>query len=117
MFSRYLNKPEATREVLSEDGWYSTGDYGLFDKKVNSYKILGRMSADIIKKGGYKLSALEIEGVLLKNPKVSEACVFGVNDEKYQEEIFAYVVPSDKSLTIEELKEFAKRNLPKYQVP
>ena len=60
MFDRYLNKPEATqKEFLGE--WFKTGDYASVNKDTGAFKILGRISQDIIKKAGYKISALEIE--------------------------------------------------------
>lgn len=61
------------------------------------YKILGRLSQDIIKKGGYKLSALEIEGVILEHPDVDEVCVLGIYDEKMGEEVGVYIVPTKKA--------------------
>lgn len=59
------------------------------------YKILGRLSQDIIKKGGYKISALEIENRLLEHPLISEACVLGIPDDKLGEEIGAIIVPKN----------------------
>ena len=84
MFDRYLNKPEATAKEFHGD-WFMTGDYVSYQKGV--FKILGRISQDIIKKAGYKISALDIESVLLQNTQVKECCVFGVPDVKYGEEI------------------------------
>jgi len=91
MFDRYLYRPDATAESFNEDGWFLTGDSAMRGSS-GSYKILGRLSQDIIKKGGYKLSALEIENVLLDNPKVKEVAVVGVPDDKYGDEIAAIVV-------------------------
>jgi acyl-CoA synthetase (AMP-forming)/AMP-acid ligase II len=60
MFDRYLNKPEATqKEFLGE--WFKTGDYVSVNKDTGSFRILGRISQDIIKKAGFKISALDIE--------------------------------------------------------
>ena len=68
MFDRYINKPEATAESFHTDDrglkWFKTGDCVVIDKN-GSYRIEGRLSADIIKKAGYKISALDIEAVLL----------------------------------------------------
>ena len=58
---------------------------------------MGRLSADIIKKGGYKLSALEIEQAILQNDLVSECCVFGIDDEKQGEEILALIILKDQN--------------------
>jgi len=71
MFDRYLNKPEETeKSFLEVEGrkWFRTGDSAQINPDTGSYQILGRMSQDIIKRAGYKISALEIENVLLDNP-------------------------------------------------
>lgn len=111
MFDRYLNKPEATAKEFYMDErrgqfWFKTGDCAVRDNE-GVYKILGRLSADIIKKGGYKLSALEIESVLLTHAGVNEACVLGMPDPKYGDEIAALIVGSD-GVGSEELQEFCK---------
>lgn len=74
MFECYLNKPEATKETFDENGWFKTGDIVSVDSE-GYYKILGRNSVDIIKSGGYKLSALEIETEILSHPQVAEVSV------------------------------------------
>mmetsp|Transcript_29620 Transcript_29620/g.22018 ORF Transcript_29620/g.22018 Transcript_29620/m.22018 type:complete len:113 (-) Transcript_29620:16-354(-) len=79
--------------------------------------MLGRLSGDIIKKGGYKISALEIECVLSKHPKVGEVCVFGISDPKYGEDIYCQIVPKYSSLTIEEMQVFAMERMSSYKVP
>ena len=68
---------------------------------TGSYKIEGRLSQDIIKKAGYKISALEIEAVILSQGQVKEVCVFGIPEDKhgYGEEIAALIVPNDKSIS------------------
>jgi malonyl-CoA/methylmalonyl-CoA synthetase len=82
------------------------------------YKILGRLSQDIIKKSGYKLSALEIESRLLEHPDVAEACVLGVPHEKYGEEVACIIVPKDLSKTEHKhLKEYCETHLSTYKVP
>jgi acyl-CoA synthetase (AMP-forming)/AMP-acid ligase II len=93
VFDRYLFKPEATAKEFTEDGWFKTGDC-VIRTETGDFKILGRLSQDIIKKGGYKLSALEIEDRLLQHTSVAEVAVIGVPDEKYGEEICAFVVGS-----------------------
>ena len=72
MFDRYLYKPEATEKEFyidpeTQTKWFKTGDCAVRDKN-GVYQIKGRLSADIIKKGGYKISALDIESVLLSHP-------------------------------------------------
>ena len=66
LFKEYWEKPKATRETFTQDGWFRTGDIALVNDGY--YKILGRDSIDIIKSGGYKISALEIEEVLRQHP-------------------------------------------------
>lgn len=69
MFCGYWNRPEATQKEFDEDGWFKTGDIALNMK--GNYKILGRSSVDILKVGGYKISALDIERVFLSHPNIS----------------------------------------------
>lgn len=92
VFSEYWGRPEATRETFAEDGWFVTGDYAARDAD-GYYYILGRLSADIIKSGGYKISALDIERVLLDHPQIAEVAVLGVPDDTYGERIAAVIMP------------------------
>jgi malonyl-CoA/methylmalonyl-CoA synthetase len=76
MFNCYINKPEETKKSFTSDGWFKTGDCAILlpindeGKPKGMFKHLGRLSQDIIKKGGYKLSALEIESVILEHSSV-----------------------------------------------
>ena len=83
-------------ESFTDDGWFKTGDYvtALLDNNTNQYlyTIEGRLSQDIIKKAGYKLSALEIENSILEHHEVAEICVMGVPCEKNGEEVAALLV-------------------------
>jgi len=84
------------------------------------FKMLGRKNVDIIKCGGYKLSALEIETNLLANPNIAEVAVFGVPDDTFGEAVCAVVVPKKdamEDLTLESLKTWAKDVLPEYSLP
>jgi len=82
------------------------------------YKILGRSSVDIIKSGGYKLSSLEIESVLLQHPKIRECAVVGKPDETWGEKVTAVcVLESGQTLTIKELRDWGKELLASYKVP
>ena len=80
-FKEYWNKPEETKKTFTSDGWFKTGDIAIYD--VDSYKILGRNSVDIIKSGGYKISALEIEDVLRAHPMIKDCGVVGIPDEEW----------------------------------
>ncbi|WP_373048008.1 AMP-binding protein [Vulgatibacter sp.] len=94
VFAGYLNRPEATAEVIDGDGWFYTGD--LATRSADGYlRIVGRRATDLIKTGGYKVGAGEIEAALLEHPAVREAAVVGAPDEDLGERIVAFVVPSD----------------------
>merc|ERR1712187_120543 len=82
----------------------------------NIYRIMGRSSVDIIKSGGYKLSALEIESVLLQHEKIKECAVLGKPDETWGEKVTAVVVLNG-SLTIKELRDWGKERMASYKVP
>ena len=112
LFDRYLNKPEATAKEF-KDGWFKTGDY-VKKQADGTFRILGRMSQDIIKKAGYKISGLEIESHLLEHSKVTEVCVLGIADEKYGEEI-ACVFCGEVSQA--ELESFAREKMSSYKLP
>ncbi|TEA03522.1 acyl-CoA synthetase [Mycobacteroides salmoniphilum] len=91
LFSGYLNLPEKTAEVLTEDGWYRTGDVAVVDP-AGMHRIVGRESVDLIKSGGYRIGAGEIETVLLGHPGIVEVAVVGVPDDDLGQRIVAYVV-------------------------
>ena len=93
LFDRYLNRPEATAEVLDADGWYRTGDVAVIDGD-GMHRIVGRESVDLIKSGGFRIGAGEIETALLGYPGVSEAAVVGVPDDDLGQRIVAYIVGS-----------------------
>lgn len=104
--------------VLSKEAlWYRTGDYAVFEDGY--YKILGRMSADIIKTGGYKVSALEIENVLQDHPNISEVCVMGVTDEEYGQRVGALIVLKNQqdSLELKDLRSWCRDKLGSYKIP
>jgi malonyl-CoA/methylmalonyl-CoA synthetase len=115
LFKEYWNKPEETKKSFTKDGWFKTGD--MVSVEDGNYKIVGRLSTDIIKSGGYKISALEIEAVLPEHPQIKECAVVGMPDEVYGEKIMAVVVMKDGMITLEELREFAKDKLANYKLP
>jgi malonyl-CoA/methylmalonyl-CoA synthetase len=91
LFLEYLNRPDATAEVL-RDGWFRTGD--LATRAPDGYiRIVGRRATDLIKSGGFKIGAGEIEGALLEHPDVREAAVTGEPDPDLGERIVAWIVP------------------------
>ncbi len=91
LFDGYLNQPERTAAVSTDDGWFVTGDAATIGPD-GFHRIVGRESIDIIKTGGYKVGAGEVETALLTHPAVSEAAVVGVPDDDLGERIVAYVV-------------------------
>ncbi|MBL8937567.1 MAG: AMP-binding protein [Archangium sp.] len=93
VFLGYLNRPEATAAVLDADGWFFTGDLGTMDADGH-VRIVGRRATDLIKCGGYKVGAGEVEAALLEHPLVREAAVVGRPDPDLGERIVAFVVTS-----------------------
>ncbi|KAF3889412.1 MULTISPECIES: acyl-CoA synthetase [Nostocales] len=115
VFLEYWQNPEATAKAF-QDGWFLTGDLAVVEN--GNYRILGRMSVDIIKTGGYKVSALEIEEVLRTHPDIQECAVVGVKDPEWGERVCAALVlqHSDR-LTLEAFRSWAKERLAVYKVP
>ncbi|TDK93072.1 acyl-CoA synthetase [Mycolicibacterium mucogenicum] len=113
LFSGYLNRADATAEVLSDDGWYRTGDVAVIDAD-GMHRIVGRESVDLIKSGGFRVGAGEIETVLLGHPDVSEAAVVGVPDDDLGQRIVAFVVGSASA---QELIDFVAQQLSVHKRP
>ncbi|MFG2141540.1 acyl-CoA synthetase [Streptomyces sp. NPDC048650] len=90
LFTEYLNRPDATAAAF-DGGWFRTGDMAIRDGSGN-YRIVGRRATDLIKSGGYKIGAGEIENALLAHPAVAEAAVTGEPDEDLGERIVAWIV-------------------------
>ncbi|MDX2920906.1 MULTISPECIES: acyl-CoA synthetase [Streptomyces] len=94
LFTGYLNRPDATAAAHTADGWFRTGDVGTVD--ADGYvSIVGRKATDLIKSGGYKIGAGEIENVLLAHPGVREVAVTGEEDPDLGERVVAWVVATD----------------------
>ena len=93
MFDRYLNLPEVTASEFTKDGWFLTGDQAKRDPETGEIAILGRISTDILKVSGYKISALEIERAILSLnlQGVGDVAVIGVPDDVKGERIVAFV--------------------------
>ncbi|MEU9432161.1 acyl-CoA synthetase [Streptomyces sp. NPDC048252] len=94
LFTEYLNRPDATTAAFTSDGWFRTGDVAVRDPD-GYVRIVGRKATDLIKSGGYKIGAGEIENALLEHPGVREAAVTGEPDADLGERIVAWVVPAD----------------------
>ncbi|WP_284230724.1 acyl-CoA synthetase [Mycobacterium antarcticum] len=113
MFDGYLNRPDATADVLGADGWYRTGDVAVIDAG-GMHRIVGRESVDLIKSGGYRIGAGEIEAVLLAHGGVAEAAVVGLPDADLGQRIVAFVVGSAAA---EELIEHVAQQLSVHKRP
>lgn len=115
VFLEYWQRPEETRQAF-RDGWFRTGDMAVVED--GAYRLLGRTSVDIIKTGGYKVSALEIEEVLRRHPAIAECAVVGVEDPEWGQRVSAAVeLQPDAALTLEELQRWAREYLALYKVP
>jgi malonyl-CoA/methylmalonyl-CoA synthetase len=115
VFREYWRKPDATRDAF-RDGWFRTGDTAVVDR--GSYRLLGRTSIDILKTGGYKVSALEIEEVLREHPIIGDCAVVGVDDEEWGQRVCAAIeVRSGASLDRDALAAWMKERLAPYKVP
>lgn len=115
VFKEYWNKPEATSESFTEDGWFKTGDIAAVDE-IGGYRILGRNSVDIIKSGGYKISALEIEEVLRQYPGIADCSVVGLPNDEWGELVAAAIVtksPVDEKA----LSTWMREQMPAYKTP
>jgi fatty acid CoA ligase FadD36 len=91
LFDGYLGRPDATAAVFTDDGWFRTGDVGVIDGD-GMHRIVGRESTDLIKSGGYRIGAGEVETALLGHPDVTEAAVVGLPDDDLGQRIVAFVV-------------------------
>ena len=115
VFSEYWRKPEVTKDSFCE-GWFCTGDVAVIEN--GNFRILGRKSIDIIKTGGYKVSALEIEEVLRTHPDIKDCAVVGLEDPEWGERVSAALVLKDGSdLTLHSLRRWGKERLAAYKVP
>ena len=115
VFRAYWNRPEASAETFDGD-WFRTGDMAVLERGY--YRIMGRLSVDIIKSGGYKLSALEIEAALLEHPHILECAVIGLPDDTWGEAVSAAVVLKENTtLDLATLREWCKERLSVYKVP
>jgi fatty acid CoA ligase FadD36 len=114
LFDGYLNRPDATAEAFDDDGWYRTGDVAVVDS-AGMHRIVGRESVDLIKSGGYRIGAGEIETVLLGHPGVQEAAVVGLPDPDLGQRIVAFVVGSEHNA--DELINYVAQELSAHKRP
>ena len=115
VFSEYWNKPEATAKEFTEDGWFKTGDVAIVEDGY--IRIMGRNSVDIIKSGGYKISALEIEEVLRTHPLINDCAVVGIADDEWGELIVAAIVVKENNIDLDALNKWLRENMAAYKTP
>jgi malonyl-CoA/methylmalonyl-CoA synthetase len=115
VFLEYWGRRDATAEAF-EAGWFRTGDISVLERGM--YRILGRSSVDIIKTGGYKVSALEIEDVLREHSDVSDCAVVGIDDPEWGERVSAAVVSrSGAPVEVDDLRAWARGRMAAYKLP
>ena len=114
VFLEYINLSEKTKDSFKE-GWFLTGDVALLEKGY--FRLLGRDSIDVIKSGGYKIAALEIEDTLLRHPNIKECAVIGKKDDKWGEIVVSAIVIREKELSIEEVQKWCSKRLSGYKIP
>ncbi|KAJ8655702.1 hypothetical protein O0I10_008587 [Lichtheimia ornata] len=119
VFLEYWQRPDATKKEFTEDGWFQTGDYGMRVDSEGYYRILGRASVDILKTGGEKVSALEIERELLScDLGVHDVAVIGVQDPEWGQRVAAVVVLDEgRTLDLPTMRQALKSRLAVYKVP
>lgn len=116
VFLEYWDRPEATRDAFAEGKWFQTGDVAIRHDGV--YRILGRASIDIIKTGGEKVSALEVEEVILAHEQVGECAVVGLDDPEWGQRVVAAVVPAPGQVpSADALRAWCQERLSPYKVP
>ncbi|MGE7436841.1 acyl-CoA synthetase [Kitasatospora sp. NPDC001175] len=115
LFAGYLNRPDASAEAWTEDGWFRTGDVAVIDPD-GFHRIVGRASVDLIKSGGYRIGAGEVEAALRDHPAVADAAVVGAPDEDLGQAVVAFVI-ADGAVTGDRLISFVAERLSVHKRP
>ncbi|OIK09896.1 AMP-binding protein [Bacillus sp. MUM 13] len=112
----YYKNPDATKSAIDKEGWLHTGDLAVMDK--NGYcKITGRLK-DVIIRGGENVYPREVEEFIYQHPSVMDVQVIGVPDQKYGEELMAWIIPKENSgLTAEEIQNYCMGKISKHKIP
>lgn len=112
----YYKKPEETAKAIDEEGWLHSGDLAVVDEE-GYYRITGRIK-DLIIRGGENISPREIEEFLYTHPKVMDVQVIGVPDEKYGEQVAAFIIPKQgMETTTEEIRQYCEGRIAHYKIP
>ena len=115
LFAGYLDNPAATARAMTDDAWLRSGDLGTWDEETG-LRLLGRLATDLIKTGGFKVGAGEVEDALLAHPSVAEAAVLGEPDDDLGERIVAWVVAREP-VDADTLSEYVARQLAPHKRP
>uniref|UniRef100_A0A182N3Q6 AMP-dependent synthetase/ligase domain-containing protein n=1 Tax=Anopheles dirus TaxID=7168 RepID=A0A182N3Q6_9DIPT len=120
VFGAYWQRPQETASEFDADGWFRTGDTARYED--GTIRILGRTSVDIIKSGGFKLSALEIETALHEHPDTADVAVLGLPDETWGQRVVAVIslrepATPDTTFSIPKLLVWLEQKLPKQAIP
>jgi len=115
VFAEYWANPDATRQAF-RDGWFLTGDTAVVEN--GKYRILGRTNIDILKTGGHKVSALEIEEALRQHPAIAECSIVGLPDTEWGERVAAAVVLNENhTLDLQSLRTWARELIAVHKLP
>lgn len=114
VFKEYWGKPTETKKEFTPDGWFKTGDVAIIENGY--YRIVGRSSVDIIKSGGYKISALEIEEVLRNHEWINDCAVVGIPDDEWGELVVAAVETRD-GFDVSIINQWIREQMPSYKTP
>ncbi|OQR97565.1 acyl-CoA synthetase [Thraustotheca clavata] len=121
LFKGYWNKPAETKKEWTEDGWFKTGDIAEYNEDLQSYRIVGRASVDIIKSAGYKISALDVEQAVMEHPQIMECAVYGVANDTWGQVVTLVARPpphiTDVSQLTPSLDSFLAERLASYKRP
>ncbi|NXM80848.1 ACSF3 synthetase, partial [Oenanthe oenanthe] len=116
VFREYWNRAKETADAFTPDGWFRTGDTAAYKDGV--YWIKGRTSVDIIKNGGFKVSALEVERQLLTHPHITDVAVLGAPDVVWGQRVSAVVtLRRGRMLSVRDLKDWARDTMAPYAIP
>ncbi len=113
VFKEYWRRPGETRAAFA-NSWFKTGDVAIVEDGY--YRVMGRRNVDIIKTGGYKVSALEIEDTLRTHPEVGDCAVVGLADDEWGERV-AVAIEAQRKVELKELRQWAKDRLAPYKIP
>lgn len=111
----YWNCPNETANVLSDDGWFKTGDVGII--REDGYVSIVDRIKDMVLVSGFNVYPNEIEDVVSGHEKVQNCAAIGIPDEKTGEAIKLFVIPEDKTLSAKEVQEYCRLNLTGYKIP